>query len=281
MPALAVLGLSAVILASVLALRLPDSFVDAYIEEDGIAESAGAVFLFLASGLMAALFVRTRRGDRAERAGTIKQLSYLTLALLFFLAAGEEISWGQRIFDYGTPEAIRKANSQGEVNFHNLGGDEGGQNVSWRIFQAFWLTWGIAIPVAAALSTRFRGIASRLIPVLPVWLALLFAGQQLLWKPIEANWRSDPSAWNGAYPATIGEERPPSIETVAEAREWGIDGPAGLTEVMEANVELLLFAGALTLFLSGRGRRTPPAPSFRKDAPQRRREHTEAELSAT
>lgn len=267
---LAVLGLSALILASVLALRLPASFVDSYIDEDGLIESAGAVCLFLASGVLVAVFVRARRADPAVREGLVKRLSYLALALLLFLAAGEEISWGQRIFDYGTPEAIKDVNSQGEVNLHNLGGDAGGQNFSWRAFQAFWVGWGILIPVVAFFWGRFREVASRYLPVLPIWLALLFAGQQLLWKPVEANWRSDPAAWNGRERAAIGEPRPPRITTLEEAEKWGVDGPAGLVEVMEANVQLLLFASALTLLLTARtGRAAPRRPTLSDDGPER------------
>ena len=32
----------------------------------------------------------------------------------------EEISWGQRIFDIDTPEALKEVNVQKEINIHNL-----------------------------------------------------------------------------------------------------------------------------------------------------------------
>ena len=41
-------------------------------------------------------------------------------ALLFFFAAGEEISWGQRIFEVESSEFFLKNNAQGETNLHNL-----------------------------------------------------------------------------------------------------------------------------------------------------------------
>lgn len=41
-------------------------------------------------------------------------------AFIFFFGMMEEISWGQRIFDYPIPEFFRKYNTQGETNFHNL-----------------------------------------------------------------------------------------------------------------------------------------------------------------
>jgi hypothetical protein len=42
------------------------------------------------------------------------------LAVLSLLAAGEEISWGQRIFGFQTSEAMKKINYQQETNLHNL-----------------------------------------------------------------------------------------------------------------------------------------------------------------
>ena len=39
---------------------------------------------------------------------------------MFFIAFGEEISWGQRIFGIETPEYMRTANVQEELNIHNL-----------------------------------------------------------------------------------------------------------------------------------------------------------------
>jgi hypothetical protein len=33
--------------------------------------------------------------------------------------AGEEVSWGQRLLNFETPEAIAQQNRQGEINLHN------------------------------------------------------------------------------------------------------------------------------------------------------------------
>ncbi|CUH40730.1 hypothetical protein JSE7799_03465 [Jannaschia seosinensis] len=44
------------------------------------------------------------------------------LALMLFLIAGEEISWGQRIFGIETPETF-DGNIQNETNFHNFATD--------------------------------------------------------------------------------------------------------------------------------------------------------------
>ena len=44
----------------------------------------------------------------------------LLLGLLFLFGAGEEISWGQRIFDTESSEFFQRHNAQGETNLHNL-----------------------------------------------------------------------------------------------------------------------------------------------------------------
>lgn len=42
------------------------------------------------------------------------------LCLVLFVMAGEELSWGQRIFGWSTPESYAKINAQSETNLHNL-----------------------------------------------------------------------------------------------------------------------------------------------------------------
>ena len=42
------------------------------------------------------------------------------MSLFFFFGAGEEISWGQRIFGLESSDFFKENNAQGETNFHNL-----------------------------------------------------------------------------------------------------------------------------------------------------------------
>ena len=44
------------------------------------------------------------------------------LGAVLLFAAGEEISWGQRIFEVDTPEMLVDSNEQDELNLHNLVG---------------------------------------------------------------------------------------------------------------------------------------------------------------
>ena len=47
-------------------------------------------------------------------------LYMLGMGLFFLVCAGEELSWGQRIFGFGTPEKFTEINEQQEFNLHNL-----------------------------------------------------------------------------------------------------------------------------------------------------------------
>jgi hypothetical protein len=47
-------------------------------------------------------------------------LPYFSPSCLLLFAAGEEISWGQRLFEIGTPPELASINSQGELNVHDV-----------------------------------------------------------------------------------------------------------------------------------------------------------------
>jgi hypothetical protein len=61
--------------------------------------------------------------------------TWITLAVLFFFAAGEEISWGQRIFNFETSGIFKSNNLQQETNLHNL--EIGGVKINKLIFSQF------------------------------------------------------------------------------------------------------------------------------------------------
>ena len=55
-----------------------------------------------------------RRGQHGAAALTA------VYALIFFMAAGEEVSWGQRIIGWESGEFFLQHNKQEETNLHNL-----------------------------------------------------------------------------------------------------------------------------------------------------------------
>ena len=70
-------------------------------------------FLFFAIASMYCLWIAGKGETRLVRRG------FLALAALAALAALEEISWGQNILNFETPESIKSWNYQDEVNLHN------------------------------------------------------------------------------------------------------------------------------------------------------------------
>ena len=80
---------------------------------------------------------------------------YAAVAVVVFLIGMEEISWGQWIFFWRTPEAVKEINSQGETNLHNIGPLQG--HSEWFRFAfvvaAVFGVWLNRLP-------RFREIAT-------------------------------------------------------------------------------------------------------------------------
>jgi hypothetical protein len=260
-----VLLLACAMLDSVLVGRLDRGIADAYIAEDGPAEMFGAVCLLLGAAFAGIGFLRCRGAVDGSRQARVRALSFLALTVFLFIAAGEELSWGQRLFGFGTPDRLASVNAQGETTLHNLYGDDNGQNASARLFQVAWISFGVVVPLAAAVWAPAGRFLRRIVPVAPVWLALLFIGQQALWQPVQADFRRDPAAWNGTFRGKIGEA-PYRVRSPADARERGVSSPAGLSEVMETNIELLLAVGAFCVMSTVPRRRprddaSPAAPS--------------------
>ena len=98
-----------------LARAQQDFFAERFTVEDGPIEWLTVIALLCGAGLCLKRFARAPRWRAG--AGT------LLLGLLFFLGAGEEISWGQRLFDLESPDFFQEHQEhtvQGETNLHNL-----------------------------------------------------------------------------------------------------------------------------------------------------------------
>lgn len=86
-----------------------------FVQEDGVAEWLTVLGLLLGS-----LVCFSRFGKLFRKRSWWFLLVTLGLGLFLFFAAGEEISWGQRIFGITTPEYFKEHNAQQETNLHNL-----------------------------------------------------------------------------------------------------------------------------------------------------------------
>jgi len=90
-------------------------FVSTLATEDGLIE--WLTVLALATTSMVCLYrAITLRGNKPT---LFLGMTFL-LGLVFLFGAGEEISWGQRIFNTESSEFFQQHNAQGETNLHNL-----------------------------------------------------------------------------------------------------------------------------------------------------------------
>lgn len=146
-----------------------------FIAEDSWVEWA----TFVAWGLGVFFFAWTLFKEKAAR----KPALFL-LVLLTFLAAMEEISWGQRILGFSTTEWFAKRNLQGETTIHNLD-----VPVDLRRVTAIAVfLWTILLPLMTMKSERLRAWCHRLgLPIVPLrlWpfflLAIYFSVSR--WSP--------------------------------------------------------------------------------------------------
>jgi len=91
--------------------------------EDGIVEYLSVAFWMI--GIIFSVRILLKSKSK-------KKIVPFVILIVCFIFLGEEISWGQRIFGFETPQLIAAANRQSEFNFHNLYAFSGGS--TWRNF---------------------------------------------------------------------------------------------------------------------------------------------------
>jgi hypothetical protein len=128
---------AAICLGAVAAAALGERAYQAYTREDGICEILQVVFFVLALvEAVRAYRNLQRRGERRTAA------LYLVAILGLCFLIGEEISWGQRIFGWSTPEELAEVNRQGETTVHNIGAAH--DAVGWALLLIGF--WGSVLP---------------------------------------------------------------------------------------------------------------------------------------
>jgi hypothetical protein len=115
-------------------------------------------------------FTLLRRGDRPFGA------LYVILAFGFFVIAGEEISWGQRIFQVQSPEFFLQYNEQQELNIHNFLSQRPlhGAYILVSFLVAFG--WYVVPKLLPRFPARVRSLVEdKLWMLLPDWRLMLYA----------------------------------------------------------------------------------------------------------
>lgn len=148
----------------VIALAAPQYFDQTFAAEDRLVEYGTAVFLLVASA------VQVRRAvGQARRVAWVAAALTVIYALLFFFAAGEEISWGQRIFDWETNEFFEENNAQGETNFHNfvVGGQPLTRTLFGSVLTTALLLYLVVLPLLYPRVALIRRLADALVVPVP------------------------------------------------------------------------------------------------------------------
>lgn len=182
--------------ALVFSLRREDLI--ALTREDGIVENTAATCYLVSAFILFLLSTRAKAINRTNFPGFIDHIFYIVLAVAMIVFAGEEISWGQRLFDFNIPGFWENANRQGEANLHNLNFwdalDTSGSKKhgimrlfsSSAIFSYFWLTIFIIGPIINRYwSSANDYFKTKGIPAFNMLYGLLFIGNFLALEYIE------------------------------------------------------------------------------------------------
>jgi hypothetical protein len=146
--------------------------------EDGIFESFGASFFFLAALVFAIAFILSRSGNTFLHWHTRRNYFFLLLSAVMVFGGGEEISWGQRVFHFKTSAELAKINVQHEFNVHNLSGSH-----LMQIFTLGWLAFVVGVPLVNRLNTPLRDWFKTLgLPIVPVELGFLVLANYFILK---------------------------------------------------------------------------------------------------
>ncbi|MBI5296230.1 MAG: hypothetical protein HY869_12215 [Chloroflexi bacterium] len=144
-----------------------------FFTEDHYFENIGALGLFATSILFFYGFLRSRRQPLKDKTHWIKQLAFLGFAFIAFFGAGEEISWGQRIFNIATPEALNQFNAQGEITVHNL--EFNGIELNFETaFDVFWFGVVVILPLAVLAIPLVKTLAKKYLPFVYLPIGGLF-----------------------------------------------------------------------------------------------------------
>lgn len=109
------LGATAYLIVAYIASLFPFDIFIKLSQEDRLVEYTQVIAL-----LLGAVFAINLARQLFQKAMKLHAVIFVLVAIVLFLVAGDEVSWGQRIFHIATPENIAVNNAQEEITFHNL-----------------------------------------------------------------------------------------------------------------------------------------------------------------
>ena len=167
-------------------------------KEDGIVEYAAVICYLVSAGIILSLFFITKSSERRYLFGLRRNIIFLLFGILFIIFAGEEISWGQRILNFTTPEYWSLLNRQGELTLHNLNFwealDTSGnlKHGAIRLFSSvalytyFWFALCVIIPIMSSFWLKAKQFLKEAgIPIIHILYGVLFLLNYIVFEFIE------------------------------------------------------------------------------------------------
>lgn len=163
------------------ALEQPAAYAH-FIAEDNWAEYASFVFWIVASISLAVML--WKKPD-------FRKIVHFALVVVTFVIGMEEISWGQRMFDFTPPEFFVTHNMQSELSVHNFAKSE-----AYYPYIGSVVLLGVAVlPALSLIIPRLRSLCKKLgVPLVGVrnWpfflIAVYFLDYQYRFIPLPFNW---------------------------------------------------------------------------------------------
>ena len=167
-------------------LKWGEKWAATFYPEDHYFENVGAISLFAASAISLYVFMRALKTREFTTIHRSKLFVYSALAMLYFFGAGEELSWGQRIFHIQVSPGLAQQNPRQELNIHDLAIVEKKPYLNAdNIFTVFWMGFAVAIPFVSLIWKRFKRFAETLTPIVYWGIGVLFLINSLLAKVVK------------------------------------------------------------------------------------------------
>ncbi len=163
-------------------------FDEVYTMEDGFAEYGTSILLFCSSILLFSRFIKLFKFNTIYW-----KIGVFLMATVFLFGAGEEISWGQRIFNVESSTYFLENNAQGETNLHNMVVD--GKKINKIIFSQLLTLVLVIYLIITPILYRKYDIIKKLITLFAVpivkWhhtIAFLISTGVLTFMPSNRKW---------------------------------------------------------------------------------------------
>jgi len=148
--------------------------------EDGPIENLSAVFFGISCVCFIIFIIRSEFLKITNN--RLLYIFPICWAVLMFVFMGEEVSWGQRIFNLNTFQWLGKHNLQNELNVHNIEFVDTFMGGKYRYLSIMMLTTGFLLPVFTLSGFGKRIIQKFAFPVCPLCYSALFVGAYLYGK---------------------------------------------------------------------------------------------------